>query len=144
MKKENLLLLITGGICAAGCLFLSAWNAWQGSHPRADVIPPSEYTATLLPSAPDGESNGESDADGQAAPSTADDTSVQATININTATADELAAFLPGIGEVKAKRIVEYRETAGGFDSVDELLNVKGIGEKTLQNLRPYCRVSDE
>lgn len=140
LKKENWLLLVAGSICAAGCLGLSALNVWQGSHPKADVIPPSEYTVSLLSSAP----APEADANGQADSPPADETPVQATININTATADELAAFLPGIGEVKAKRIVEYRETAGGFDSVDELLNVKGIGEKTLANIRPYCRVSDE
>lgn len=139
MKKENWLFLVAGSICAAGCLLISALNVWQGSHPKADVIPPSEYTVSLAASAPDAES----DTNGQAVPQAADEPTAQETININTATADELAAFLPGIGEVKAKRIVEYRETAGGFDSVDELLNIKGIGEKTLENIRPYCRVSD-
>lgn len=56
-------------------------------------------------------------------------------ININTATAHELQG-LNGIGEVKARAIIDYREQNGGFSSVDELINVKGIGEKTLEKIR--------
>jgi len=63
------------------------------------------------------------------------------TVCINTATAEELSSVLPGIGEKKALAIVEYRELVGGFDSVDELIEVEGIGEKTLENIRPYCTV---
>ncbi|MDR1564234.1 MAG: helix-hairpin-helix domain-containing protein [Oscillospiraceae bacterium] len=60
-------------------------------------------------------------------------------VNINTASAALLAEVLPGIGEIKAKAIVDYRETYGLFTSVDELINVNGIGEKTLEKIRPYC-----
>lgn len=56
-------------------------------------------------------------------------------ININTASSSELQS-LTGIGEVKAGAIIEYREQNGGFSSVDELINVKGIGEKTLEKIR--------
>lgn len=56
-------------------------------------------------------------------------------ININTASAAELME-LDGIGEVKAAAIVEYRREHGEFKSVDDLLNVKGIGEKTLEKNR--------
>lgn len=63
------------------------------------------------------------------------------TVNINTATAQELAAILPGIGEVKAQSIVDYREAVGGFNSIDELVEVSGIGEATLERIRPYCVV---
>lgn len=62
------------------------------------------------------------------------------TININTATMEELMT-LPYIGEVKAKAILEYRNAYGPFKSVEELLNVKGIGEKTLEKLRPLVKV---
>ena len=61
-------------------------------------------------------------------------------ININTATASQLTA-LNGIGETKAAAIVEYREQYGDFGSVDELLNVPGIGEKTLANIRGQITV---
>ena len=55
-------------------------------------------------------------------------------ININTATA-QLLESLPGIGQVIAQRIVDYREQHGPFDSVGELGNVSGIGEKRLEDI---------
>lgn len=61
-------------------------------------------------------------------------------ININTASC-ELLQKLPGIGQSKAQAIVEYREESGGFGSVEDLLYVSGIGEKTLENLKPYITV---
>jgi competence ComEA-like helix-hairpin-helix protein len=56
-------------------------------------------------------------------------------VNVNTASADELAT-LPGIGPSYAKRIVDYREKNGPFKRVEDLLNVQGIGEKTLEKIR--------
>lgn len=63
------------------------------------------------------------------------------TVNINTASAAELAALLPGIGEKKAAAIIEYRRITGGFHSVDELIEVDGIGEGLLERIRRYCVV---
>jgi competence protein ComEA len=57
-------------------------------------------------------------------------------VNINTASASELAA-IKGLGEVKAKAIVAYREQNGPFKSVEQLKEVKGIGEQMLAKLRP-------
>ncbi len=61
-------------------------------------------------------------------------------ININTATVSELMT-LDGIGEVKAKAIVEYREKNGYFKSIDDITLVKGIGEKTLEKNRDKITV---
>ena len=57
--------------------------------------------------------------------------SKQGTININTADKEQLKT-LAGIGDVKADSIIKYREENGGFKSVDQLIEVNGIGEKTL------------
>ena len=61
-------------------------------------------------------------------------------VNLNTATAAQLSA-LPGIGEKLAARIVEYRQKAGSFKSVQELMNVKGIGEKSFLKLKGLVTV---
>jgi len=58
-------------------------------------------------------------------------------ISINTAGTVELQE-IPGIGEKKAKAIVDYRNEHGPFKSVDELTNIKGIGEKMLEKMRPH------
>lgn len=56
-------------------------------------------------------------------------------VNLNTATREELMT-LSGIGEVKADAILAYRAENGAFQSVEQLLEVSGIGEKTLEKLR--------
>ncbi|MHB1399664.1 MAG: ComEA family DNA-binding protein [Trichloromonadaceae bacterium] len=64
----------------------------------------------------------------------------QAAVNVNQATAKQLET-LPGIGKVTAGHIVAYRTQKGPFASVDDLGNVKGIGPKTLEKLRPLVAV---
>ena len=56
-------------------------------------------------------------------------------VSLNQATTGELET-LPGIGPSKAAAIIKYREEVGAFQSIDELTNVSGIGEKTLEKLR--------
>jgi len=63
-------------------------------------------------------------------------------VNINTASVEQIAS-LPGVGGKLAARIVEYRQKAGGFKSVHELMNVKGIGEKNLQRLEGSLTTGD-
>ena len=64
-------------------------------------------------------------------------------VNINTADQAELES-LPGIGSVRASAILEYRNENGPFQSIEELLKVDGIGEKTLNKLRDLITVSTE
>ncbi len=64
----------------------------------------------------------------------------EAVININTASLEELKT-LPGVGDTIAKRIIEYRKSHGGFKDVNELLNVKGIGQKRFQKIKEKITV---
>jgi len=59
-----------------------------------------------------------------------------APVNINVATAEEIAESLNGIGEARAAAIVTFRERSGPFMSAEQLLQVKGIGEKILEKNR--------
>jgi competence protein ComEA len=61
---------------------------------------------------------------------------VAAAVNINTADAQTLAATLKGVGEARALEIIRYREAYGPFSSVDELAEVKGIGQATVDRNR--------
>jgi competence protein ComEA len=58
-------------------------------------------------------------------------------VNVNTATLEELQ-LLPGIGESRARAMIEFRKKRGGFKSVDELREVKGIGATGLERMRPF------
>ena len=64
-------------------------------------------------------------------------------VNINTATQAQIEA-LPGIGPKVAQRIIEYRQKNGQFKKVEDLMNVKGIGEKSFLKLKPYLTVSEK
>ena len=60
-------------------------------------------------------------------------TAMAAPVNINTASAEQIAEALNGIGLSKAQAIVEYRETYGLFDRADEIVFVRGIGDATFE-----------
>jgi competence protein ComEA len=66
-----------------------------------------------------------------------------APVNLNTASAAQIAA-LPGIGPKAAERIVEYRQKHGGFKKIEELMNVKGIGEKSFLKLKSLITVTEK
>ncbi|MGB2630045.1 MAG: helix-hairpin-helix domain-containing protein [Candidatus Omnitrophota bacterium] len=61
-------------------------------------------------------------------------------VDINKATASELQV-IPGVGEVLASKIVEYRSSRGDFEYETDLLNVEGIGEKKLEKIREYIKI---
>lgn len=68
---------------------------------------------------------------------------IAAPVNINTADAKTISESLSGIGQKKAEAIVKYRTEVGPFKTVEELANVSGIGEKTVQKIKNDILLSD-
>ena len=64
-------------------------------------------------------------------------------VNVNTATVDQLT-LLPRIGPSLAQRIIDFRTANGAFSNPDELVAVKGIGERMLEGLKPYVTVKGD
>jgi competence protein ComEA len=91
--------------------------------------------AVLLGTAPFASLAGQERAATPAAPRTA------SLVNLNTATAAQLET-LPGIGAKTAARIIEYRQKVGGFKKIEELMNVRGVGEKSFLKLKPLIAVT--
>lgn len=67
----------------------------------------------------------------------------QGVVNVNTAGVEELS-LLPRVGPVVAKRIVDFREKNGNFKTLEDLMLIQGIGEKTFQLIKPYVTLSGE
>ena len=83
-------------------------------------------------------------AEQKAAPAPAKATATAAApINLNTATQAQLET-LPGIGAKAAQRILEFRQKNGNFKKVEDLMNVKGIGEKAFLKLKPLLTVTQK
>ncbi len=67
--------------------------------------------------------------------------SISGVVNLNTANVEELQ-LLPGVGEKRAAAIVEIRKMKGGFKAIEELADVKGVGDALIKRLRPHLTVS--
>ena len=124
-RFERYTLLLTAGFV----LFTSGWFlAQQGQPEPYTVITETQPEPSLEASPSETDSSWpESLLEGEQ-------------INLNSADLDTLNR-LPGIGTVKAQAILDYRESFGPFQSVDELLSVSGIGPATLEQIRPYITV---
>jgi competence ComEA-like helix-hairpin-helix protein len=98
---------------------------------QAGLLSPSPHLAALPSSPATGVPGAHED------PSASPQADRGARIDLNSASVSELE-LLPGIGPAKAKAISDYRSDTDGFSSIDQLLEVKGIGPKTLLNIRPF------
>jgi competence protein comEA helix-hairpin-helix repeat region len=112
--------------CAAA-LLVSVGLAAALSAPDLTPVQRVEYSETA-------------DMSGGAAPASSDSASGETLIDLNTAGKEALMR-LDGLGDKTAEKILAYRLSHGRFDSVDELLNIEGIGEKKLEAWRPYLTV---
>ena len=112
------------------CRFLTKWSAFR--HKEFDMQQVKNFTKILLLSFVTFFPLWHTSAIASDNQSTAVE-KVVSTININTASAKELSDRLNGVGMKRAENIVKYRQTHGDFSSVDQLMAVKGIGEKVLE-----------
>lgn len=122
MKKASLVIITFTLIC---CAFAGGFFLGRGTNHTAinvSAIP----TATTTQTEP---ANTDSTED-----------AIQFPIDINTATAEQFNA-LPGIGETLANRILTYRTENGPFETLADLLNVEGIGEKKLEDILDYITI---
>lgn len=90
--------------------------------------------ATIVGAATNVRSVGASPQEGKALAATA-------ALNLNAATTADLEK-LPGVGPAMAAKILEYRQKSGGFKKIEDLMNIKGIGEKNFLKLKPLVTVT--
>lgn len=134
-NHEKILIIVALVFCA-GILFYNAFFIPDISIPSVIYVDaetnksePSESAGEELPK--DSTSSDSSESNSSSSSSSANEK-----VNINTATAEELDEKLTGVGPAIAARIIEYRDSVGGFKSIDEIKNVSGIGEKIFEKIR--------
>lgn len=144
LLKERVLVILALLLCVATVL-LAVWEAPDMlpkatvyTEPSAGTMQTAAPTQSIL--APSGLSLEVPSAVSAAPSGTSAPAALQGRLNINAATREELTT-LPGIGDALAGRIIDYRETHGGFASVEEIQNVSGIGEKRFAAIRDLITV---
>ena len=122
MKKGQFILL---GICTVSLCIV--FGIFLGRNIPNSYIQPSQYLAIETePSV--------------AAEMTQTNNAEEGLLDLNTASKIQIME-LPGIGEVLAQRILDYREAQGAFSTIEDLMNVEGIGEKKIEQIKPFVRI---
>ncbi len=144
-KKHELYLIAFALVCAAALILYIAFE----ERPAVTITLERNPAAVQTTVPPDltGEVKNETVPPVQEAPAEQSAHWTQATkppytgpVNINTASQEQLMS-LPGIGEVRAMAIINYRQENGPFSNTDELLQIEGIGEKTFEQIRDMITV---
>ena len=133
-RAETVLVSLT----AAVCVFLLGFFAGRSGTRGVVTVQTSGLRAPAAAEAPAEEPDPEPAAESQTAEP--EKTEPDFPLDLNTATAEELTA-LPGIGEVLAQRIVDFRTENGPFRIIDELKDVRGIGDAIFDGLKDYITV---
>lgn len=129
-KLPHTMILVAVALIA--CAFISGYNAFyvpQTNLPRVIYTEKGTSAEGTLPSTAPSEATSQTAQTPARAPELLK-------VNINTATAKTLQEQLDGVGEVIAARIVAYREENGPFGSIEEIKNVKGIGDATFEKIK--------
>ncbi len=136
MRKSGILVMT--GIFTAFLFFTLGFfhgRNYLGSTVLISKIPPVESSESSSSSA-----NSETNPPHSKSDSVPFQSPIVFPIDINTASAAEFDQ-LPGIGEVLARRIVDYRTENGAFQKLEDLMNIEGIGPSRLDHLRPYVTI---
>lgn len=129
-NHEKILIIIALFLCA-GILFYNAFFIPDISIPS--VIYVNSENSSEKSSAESSENKKDNDNN----ESNSSNTSLSGTkININTATETELSENLTGVGPATAQKIIEYRTKVGKFNSIEDIKNVSGIGDKTFEKFK--------
>jgi comEA protein len=137
-KREKNVVLGILAVCAAGLLFLTL-NRYTFYQNYIDLTPAGDVSRQVTKGAA-ADSGQQSTAQNLQSSTDKEPVAPLQIININTADLYELES-LPGIGRVTALNIIDYRTQNGPFTEFDDLIKVKGIGEKKLEMLRQHVTI---
>lgn len=137
-KKQGLIIIGFGLIILSGIILYFSLSAPKVTVNSSETVDNFEYTeATEISHTLTETSKTPPKTQSSGSPS---ELTVSYPLNLNTCTVQELAT-LNGIGEQKANSIIEYREYLGGYTSVEQIKNIKGIGDKLYEKVSPYLTV---
>ena len=148
IRKYLLFMLLSAAVIGAVIFFFYVTDKPENTRNTVTIIPrtediSTEYTKTSKTSTTSRSKTTTRKTTSHTSRTTAVPTTAEfVRLDINSAGADELTK-LKGVGEVLAQEIISYRENSGGFRNIEEIMNVKGIGESIFADIRDHIYVID-